>query len=155
MTQPPNDSGVVEAKPAWFAPVQEQIDRLEVKVNGLMTDFIELLIEDRKDRNSSSYTGITGPFREVPFRDGTKPWGAKVPGPGGPEVILPRLATAHDIANLTLLQSYAYFKGYYPDDELPNGVDAFPRSRAKSVASSQTRRLTGVGMPSPGADCNH
>ncbi|PBK66741.1 hypothetical protein ARMSODRAFT_342546 [Armillaria solidipes] len=48
MTQPPNDSDVVEARPAWFAPVQEQIDRLEGKLNGLMSDFNELLIDDRK-----------------------------------------------------------------------------------------------------------
>ncbi len=33
---------------AWFAPVQEQIDRLEGKVNGLMSNFNELLIDDRK-----------------------------------------------------------------------------------------------------------
>ncbi len=35
--------------------------------------------------------------------------------------------TAQDIAKLTLPQSYAYFEGYYPDDELPDGVNAWER----------------------------
>ncbi|KAK0228830.1 hypothetical protein IW262DRAFT_1293531 [Armillaria fumosa] len=122
--------------PPWFEQVQAQLNRLEGKVDALSASFTALSINFNTlstnfnallmDRSSSSCTGITGPFREVPFCDGTQPWGATVQSPAG-DIVLPRLVTAHDFANLTLHQSYSYFKGYYPDDDLRNGVNARQR----------------------------
>lgn len=43
------------------------------------------------------------------------------------DITLPRLDTALAIRNLSLEESYCYFKGYFPDAQMINGNGALPK----------------------------
>ncbi|KAJ3862787.1 hypothetical protein EV359DRAFT_83003 [Lentinula novae-zelandiae] len=91
------------------------VNTLKDSVNDLRSDTSTLLIRDGKDRNGQRNVNNSGPFHEIPFPDGRKPWGLRINRPGHPNVILPRLDNQASIDNLTQNQSYAYFAGYYPN----------------------------------------
>ncbi|KAJ4492378.1 hypothetical protein C8R41DRAFT_867265 [Lentinula lateritia] len=102
------------------------VNTLKDSVNALGLNTSTLLIQDGKDRNGQQNVNNSGPFYEIPFPDGRKPWGLSVNRPGHvsssflPNVILPRLDNQASIDNLTHNQSYAYFAGYYPNMPVSN-----------------------------------
>ncbi|KAJ3867455.1 hypothetical protein EV359DRAFT_61414, partial [Lentinula novae-zelandiae] len=100
---------------ASFIPLVNDVNTLKDSVNALRLDMSMLLIRDGKEHNAQRNVDNSGPFYEIPFPDGRKPWGLSVDRPGHPNVILPRLDNQASIDNLTHDQSYAYFAGYYPN----------------------------------------
>ncbi|GAW04911.1 hypothetical chloroplast RF1 [Lentinula edodes] len=95
--------------------LKDDVSTIKDSVNTLRLDTSTLLIRDGKDCNGQRNVNNSGPFYEIPFSDGRKPWGLSVDRPGHPNVILPRLDNQASIDNLTYDQSYAYFAGYYPN----------------------------------------
>ncbi|KAJ3913554.1 hypothetical protein F5877DRAFT_71477 [Lentinula edodes] len=101
--------------------IKDDVSTIKDSVNALRLDMSTLVIQDGKDCNAQQNVNNSGPFYEIPFPDGRKPWGLSIDRPGHvsssflPSVILPRLDNQASIDNLTHNQSYAYFTGYYPN----------------------------------------
>ncbi|KAF9025960.1 hypothetical protein BDZ89DRAFT_52280 [Hymenopellis radicata] len=117
--QPPatQDSLELAGAPAWFKAWNDQqfqpfVARVRGDLTALTRDVATLLVQDGKDRNSK--LGDDGPFYEVAFSDGRRPWGAIVAVPGQGNFMLPTLTNTADLQALTLAESYGYYKGYFP-----------------------------------------
>ncbi len=88
--------------------------------------------------NNATLNGANG-LEEVPFPDGTRPWGKQVAGPHAnvstyallvhmsmseaadvqQQVILRNLDTVQAVCDLTPPQTHGYYRGYYPDRAPP------------------------------------
>ncbi|KAF9032510.1 hypothetical protein BDZ89DRAFT_579587 [Hymenopellis radicata] len=98
----------------------------------------DVATQDSKDRNSK--LGDDGPFYEVAFPDGRRPWGAIVAVPGQGNFMLPPLTNTADLQALTLAESYGYYKGYFPHQPV---LDAGPTTvidRIVAIAAAIGRR---------------
>ena len=97
---------------------------------------------------------------EVPFANGLLPWGKTVEGPTQgavfavrthnsiqvyiniddivlrQEVELPALSSVAAVEHLNTPQTYCYFEGYYPDDDIPT-----------EVATCKKKILFAIGRP--------
>ncbi|KAK7468362.1 hypothetical protein VKT23_002878 [Stygiomarasmius scandens] len=111
--------------------IVNSVKRLEDKVEEtkkLVQDLVQR-VEDRLTptqiflyKSNNQNRSELGPFMQVPFPNGSMPWGSRVATPNG-EVVLPRVETVNDVRNLTLDELYGYCEGYYPETPVPGGQD--------------------------------
>ncbi|KAF4604553.1 hypothetical protein EYR40_003327 [Pleurotus pulmonarius] len=112
-----------DAAPAWFIhwsntvfnPALARIARITDDIRDIQVGLTNLTSNVHKDHNRVLPVG--GPFREVPFTTGLRPWGRQVQFQGD-QVILPPLRSRDDILALTMMQANAYLLGYCPNDPL-------------------------------------
>ncbi|KAF9811498.1 hypothetical protein IEO21_06582 [Rhodonia placenta] len=138
-----------EAPPPWFAqalehairPVRDDIANLTNDMQAMKKDMEAVksevsLINKRQANtqrcaalayNRTVQPGRAIPFEEVPFPDGTRPWGMMVNNEP-----LPELTSLEAVRTLSSRQSLEYHEGYYPEEAAPE--DSMMREKAILLA---------------------
>ncbi|PIL31010.1 hypothetical protein GSI_05703 [Ganoderma sinense ZZ0214-1] len=106
-----------------FAEVNQRIDRHTNEVNARIDELKKVTIKGyiKLIRLDNALYQLPGSLEEVPFPDGTFPWGkeVEVDGPSHTRVKLPELRNLESVKNLTEPETFGYFQGYYPGEQMP------------------------------------
>ncbi|KAF9025952.1 hypothetical protein BDZ89DRAFT_1161491 [Hymenopellis radicata] len=126
----------IAGTPPWFQAWNNQhfqpfVNRVQGDLTVLKRDVTTLMIRDGQDRNSEFLVDDNGPFYEVPFPDGRRPWGLLVNVPNTGNIALPPLNSIAALQALTLPESYGYYAGYFPNLPVLAGANTLARRKAK------------------------
>ncbi|KAF5376154.1 hypothetical protein D9757_009311 [Collybiopsis confluens] len=107
----------------WTQTEWKKMTKTLQNVEQILNQMTGNAILQAKMHNSNFTTADAGPFMQVPFEDGTWPWGKEVDiGRGNFTIVLPPLKKARNIADLGDVELRLYFRGYYPDQDI-SGLD--------------------------------
>ncbi|EED84343.1 predicted protein [Postia placenta Mad-698-R] len=93
--------------------------------------------------NRQVQLGDHSPFEEVPWKDGTYPWGYMLNNQP-----LPKLTSAEVVRALDNRQSQKYYSGYYPGVNVPD--DRNERDKATLIAIGVPARIAGMAVERDG-----